>query len=62
LPAESDRRSVLARITPAGRRAAEEATRRLTAERFGTQPLSDRRCQELFRVLEPFRRQAGDFS
>jgi DNA-binding MarR family transcriptional regulator len=62
VPAESDRRSVLARITPMGRRAAEDATRRLNAERFGTQPLSDRRCQELFRVLEPLRRQAGDFS
>lgn len=61
VPQESDRRSVLARITPVGRRVAEEATQRLNGERFGLRPLSDRRCEELFRLLRPLREDAGDF-
>jgi DNA-binding MarR family transcriptional regulator len=58
---EQDRRSVLARITPAGRRVARAATKRLNRERFGM-VLSDAECDELAARLEPMRRAAGDFS
>jgi DNA-binding MarR family transcriptional regulator len=61
VPQESDRRSVLAKITPLGQRVAAEATERLNAERFGLGALSDRRCDELFRLLTPLRQDAGDF-
>jgi DNA-binding MarR family transcriptional regulator len=60
VPQETDRRSVLARITPKGRRVARSATKRLNAERFGIDPLTDRRCQELFALLRPLR--AEDFA
>jgi DNA-binding MarR family transcriptional regulator len=62
VPLESDRRSVLARITPLGRRVAHEATERLNDERFGTAPLSDGRCDEVFQLLRPLREEAGDFT
>lgn len=62
LPQGTDRRSVLARITPAGREVARAATERLNEERFGTGPLSDERCDELFALLRPLREAAGDFS
>ena len=61
VPREGDRRSVLAQITPEGRRVAREATERLHTERFGTGPLSDPRCDELFALLRPLRQRAGDF-
>ncbi len=57
----ADRRSVLASITPKGRGVAKAATARLNAERFGTEPWSDSRCDDLFRMLRPLRRAAGDF-
>jgi DNA-binding MarR family transcriptional regulator len=62
VPLESDRRSVLARITASGRRVAREATERLNDERFGTAPLSDDRCDEVFGLLRPLREEAGDFT
>lgn len=58
---ERDRRTVLARITPGGRTAAGEATASLNAAGFGMAPLKPRECQELFTLLEVFRRNAGDF-
>ncbi len=58
---EQDRRSVLAQITPAGKRVARLATKRLNAERFATGPLDDRSCEELFALLRPLRVSAGDF-
>jgi DNA-binding MarR family transcriptional regulator len=58
---EQDRRSVLARITPAGRRVARAATKRLNAERFATEPLEDGACEQLFALLRPLRLAAGDF-
>jgi DNA-binding MarR family transcriptional regulator len=58
---EQDRRSVLAQITPAGRRVARAATKRLNAEHFGTDPLGDRESEELFDLLRPLRSAAGDF-
>ena len=41
VPHESDRRAVLAEITPAGRKVAEEATETLNEAHFATDPLSD---------------------
>jgi DNA-binding MarR family transcriptional regulator len=58
---ERDRRAILARITPQGRRVARQATRRLNESEFGTAPLGARECEELYELLEPLRRQAGDF-
>ena len=58
---ESDRRTILARITQSGRAAAEQATQTLNASGFGIDPLSVEACEELFSVLEPLRRKAGDF-
>jgi DNA-binding MarR family transcriptional regulator len=58
---EQDRRSVLARITPAGRSVARVATERLNAERFATKPLDDAAAEVLFEVLRPLRASAGDF-
>jgi DNA-binding MarR family transcriptional regulator len=58
---EQDRRSVLARITPAGRSVARVATERLNAERFATEPLDDAAAEMLFEVLRPLRASAGDF-
>jgi DNA-binding MarR family transcriptional regulator len=62
VPQETDRRSVLARITDDGRRVAREATERLNAEQFGTGPLSDSERDEIFRLLRPLREAAGDFA
>lgn len=59
---ESDRRTVLARITPAGRSAAEQATKVLNEAEFGMAPLDAAASQQLFGLLEPLRRGAGDFS
>jgi DNA-binding MarR family transcriptional regulator len=58
---ERDRRTVLAQITPAGRRVARAATKRLNAERFATAPLGDEECEQLFRLVRPLRLAAGDF-
>ena len=58
---EQDRRSVLARITPAGRRAARAATKRLNAEHFATDPLDAAASEQLFALLRPLRVAAGDF-
>ncbi len=58
---DQDRRAVLAVITDEGRRVAEEATRRLNAELFGTRPLTAEACEGLVRLLAPLRVGAGDF-
>jgi DNA-binding MarR family transcriptional regulator len=58
---EQDRRAVLARITPEGRRVARVTTKRLNAARFGMDPLSDEECEELHRILIGLRRGAEDF-
>ena len=62
VPHEHDRRAVLAQITPAGRRVARAATRRLNAEGFAMAPLSARQCDELVDLLRPLRADAGDFA
>jgi DNA-binding MarR family transcriptional regulator len=58
---EHDRRAVLARITPEGRRTARRATKRLNAAGFGMAPLGDEECELLYEVLRPLRVDAGDF-
>ena len=57
----SDRRTILARISDAGRAAAEQATRALNTAEFAMAPLDDDACEKVFEVLEPLRRDAGDF-
>jgi DNA-binding MarR family transcriptional regulator len=59
---ETDRRGVLAEITPQGREVARAATHRLNEERFGTGPLGDDDLDRLFELLRPVRVQAGDFA
>jgi DNA-binding MarR family transcriptional regulator len=58
---ESDRRAVLAEITPEGRRVAEQATRALNAAEFGIGVLGEDRLDELYALLRPLRVDAGDF-
>jgi DNA-binding MarR family transcriptional regulator len=58
---QRDRRAVLARITPEGRRAARQATGRLNAAAFGTEPLDEQACETLYATLLPLRVAAGDF-
>ena len=55
---EEDRRKWLAAITPAGRKAAEEATEVLNRDRFGTQPLRKADLDAIYDVLGPLRRDA----
>jgi DNA-binding MarR family transcriptional regulator len=58
---ESDRRAILARITPQGKRVARQATRRLNADGFGMAPLDTAACELLYEMLGPLRVSAGDF-
>jgi DNA-binding MarR family transcriptional regulator len=60
-PHPQDRRAVLAEITDAGRAVVEAATADLTAARFGLQALEPEELDEVFRLLRPVRRAAGDF-
>ena len=55
---ESDRRTTLAEITPAGREAAETATERLNAAHFGIDSLEADDLETIYRLLEGFRDQA----
>jgi DNA-binding MarR family transcriptional regulator len=55
---EDDRRKWLASITDAGRRAAEEATAVLNAERFATRPMTKADVDAVYEVLRPFREAA----
>jgi DNA-binding MarR family transcriptional regulator len=59
---ERDRRAVLARITPDGRRIARRATKALNAAGFGMEPLDEAPCEELFSLLVALRVEAGDFT
>lgn len=58
-PNEQDRRGTLARITPAGRRLAERATRTVGEIRFGV-PLDDPDLERLITLLRRLRRRVGD--
>jgi DNA-binding MarR family transcriptional regulator len=57
-----DRRAVLARITTEGKRVARRATKPLNDARFGMGPLDHAACEQVFSLLEPLRRSAGDFA
>ncbi|MFN8163380.1 MAG: MarR family transcriptional regulator [Solirubrobacterales bacterium] len=61
VPHESDRRAVLAKILPEGRRVAEAATEILNQAEFGTDPLSTEDLDVIFRTLRTLRDGAGDF-
>jgi DNA-binding MarR family transcriptional regulator len=61
VPHASDRRAVLAEITPAGREVAEQATETLNAAHFATDPLSDADLAGLAEILQSLRAGAGDF-
>jgi DNA-binding MarR family transcriptional regulator len=58
---ERDRRTVLARITEAGRITALEATEQLNATRFGVVPLDDTDCESIYSLLRQIRLGAADF-
>jgi DNA-binding MarR family transcriptional regulator len=58
----TDRRTILARITGPGRKTARHATERLNRASFGVTPLDVRACVDLYALLEPLRRNAGDFT
>jgi DNA-binding MarR family transcriptional regulator len=61
-PHPTDRRTTLATITDRGREVAEQATRALNAEDFGTSPLGREELETLTATLERLRLGAGDFS
>jgi len=62
VPHDTDRRAVLAEITPAGRKVAEKATTALNEARFATEPLSEAELADLSKILRTVRDGAGDFS
>src|SRR5579862_9022906 len=62
VPHPTDRRAVLATLTPAGRELAAAATEALNAKAFMATGLSDRDQRQLVGLLTTLRRSAGDFS
>jgi DNA-binding MarR family transcriptional regulator len=61
VPNPRDGRGTLARITPAGSEAMEQATEALHAIDFGLGALDDEQHRELFRLLHAVRAEQGDF-
>lgn len=59
---DTDRRKVLAELTDEGRKVVEEATKAVTAVRFGLAAMSQREANELSELILGLRRRAGDFS
>lgn len=62
VPHPSDRRTTLAQITTPGRKVAAEATERLNAVGFGTEPLRKTELNEITQTLRALRVAADDFS
>lgn len=62
VPHPSDRRTTLARITPAGRALALQATEAVNATRFGLTVLCDQERDVLTALVRPVRVAAGDFA
>jgi DNA-binding MarR family transcriptional regulator len=58
---EQDRRTVLARITPEGKRVARAATKEINAAGFGMAGVDDGDCERIFELLRELRIAAGDF-
>jgi DNA-binding MarR family transcriptional regulator len=54
----TDRRQTLARITPSGREAMEQASRRVASEQFGLAALTEVEAETLFHLLAKVRRAA----
>lgn len=61
-PNPQDGRSVLARLTPTGRRTVTRATEDLMADGFGLDMYDMRTLDELFAQLKPLRVAAGDYT
>ncbi|MGH9082592.1 MAG: MarR family transcriptional regulator [Acidimicrobiales bacterium] len=61
VPNPADGRGTLARLSPAGRRAAARATRSMNAELFGDLGLDGDDLERLFGLLQALRQAAGDF-
>lgn len=61
VPHATDRRAMLARLTPSGRALAEKATTGLNETRFGLEGMSDAELKQLVRVIRKMRLLAGDF-
>jgi DNA-binding MarR family transcriptional regulator len=61
-PHPSDRRTMLAAITPAGRRLVERATTRVTEVQLGLQGLNERELDQLSALLRKVRLNAGDYA
>lgn len=61
VPHATDRRTVLAEILPAGRKAAEAATTALHEADFATEPLDEEHLVSIFQTLRVLRDGAGDF-
>ncbi len=60
-PHDSDRRTVLASITTAGRERAERATAALNASLFATEPMDTATMERIAELLGPFRAHADGF-
>lgn len=60
-PHRSDRRSVLARITPRGRKIAVEATEALVEVKFGIGDMTDREARALAGTIRSFRSRIRDY-
>lgn len=61
VPHEIDRRAVLARITPQGKRAAKKATKLLNDADMAMSPLAAEQCEQLYETLRPLRAEADGF-
>lgn len=61
VPHEIDRRAVLARVTPEGKKAAKRATKLLNDADLAMAPLGTEECERLYETLRPLRAGAGDF-
>jgi len=61
MPHPTDRRAMLASLTPAGRELAGAATEALNDKAFSATGLSDRDQRQLVGLLTKLRRSAGDF-
>lgn len=62
VPHEIDRRAVLARITPEGKRAAKKATKLLNDADMAMTPLAAEECEQLYETLRPLRADADGFT
>ena len=61
VPHPNDRRTVLAEITPAGRKVVQRATAAVTEAQFGMHALSSREARELTALVRKLRSESGDF-